>query len=358
MTLRDQRQLEFSQIFERTGKRGILNLCPRFGKIRTSILILEKYNNPKVLIAYPDNNIKDSWKRDFETMNYDDSNVTYTTHLSLKKLVTEIYDIVIIDEIHLLSTSQVLACQKLFIKNNCILGLTGTLTSQTESYLKRSLKLRVVAKYSIQKAIDEKVISDYRIKIISTELDAKTIKLYSGKAKTEKAYYDNVSYVIKKLTEEGKDTKFLKLKRKSILQNSPCKVIEAKKLLKQLGDKRALVFCGRTEIADSLGIPSFHNKTKDKTIFQEFCEGIGNHLAVVKIGNTGTTYKPLNCVILADFDSNGENFTQKINRCMAYEYDNPEKLAIIYIISTKEEVEVNWLRKSLEFFDKNKIEFL
>lgn len=87
MTLRDQRQLEFSQIFERTGKRGILNLCPRFGKIRTSILILEKYNNPKILIAYPDNNIKDSWKRDFETMNYDDSNVTYTTHLSLKNLL-------------------------------------------------------------------------------------------------------------------------------------------------------------------------------------------------------------------------------------------------------------------------------
>jgi hypothetical protein len=40
---------------------------------------------------------------------------------------------------------------------------------------------------------------------------------------------------------------------------------------------------------------------------------------------------------------------------MAMEYNNPDKKAQIYIISTNEEVEEKWLNKSLEFFDKDKI---
>jgi hypothetical protein len=78
-------------------------------------------------------------------------------------------------------------------------------------------------------------------------------------------------------------------------------------------------------------------------------------MAVVKIGNTGVTYKPLNKVILNYFDSNAENLAQKVNRCMAMEYNNPDKKAQIYIVSTNEAVEEKWLNKSLEFFDKSKI---
>ena len=40
---------------------------------------------------------------------------------------------------------------------------------------------------------------------------------------------------------------------------------------------------------------------------------------------------------------------------MAMEYNNPDKKAQIYIVSTNEAVEEKWLNKSLEFFDKNKI---
>ncbi len=81
-------------------------------------------------------------------------------------------------------------------------------------------------------------------------------------------------------------------------------------------------------------------------------------MAVVKIGNTGVTYKPLNRVIINYFDSNAENLAQKINRCMAMEYNNPDKKAQIYIISSDEEVEAKWLNKALEFFDKSKIKFV
>lgn len=85
MTLRDQRQKEFADVWINAGKFGILNLCPRFGKIRTTINIMKKLKPKEVLIAYPDNKIRDSWIADFEAMGYDGSNVTYTTHLSLDR---------------------------------------------------------------------------------------------------------------------------------------------------------------------------------------------------------------------------------------------------------------------------------
>jgi hypothetical protein len=118
------------------------------------------------------------------------------------------------------------------------------------------------------------------------------------------------------------------------------------------------VFCGVTKIADELGIPVYHSKAGDKQVFDDFASGVGNHLAVVKIGNTGVTYKPLNRVIINYFDSNGENLAQKINRCMAMEYDTPEKKAYIYIISSVEDVERKWLKRALEFFDKDKIKYI
>jgi len=357
MTIRDKRQKEFADIWLQE-KHGILNLCPRFGKIYTSINILNELKPKSILIAYPDNKIKDSWKSDFEDRGYDDSNVIYSTHLSLKKLVDNEYDIIIIDEIHLLSEAQIEACQDLFSNNACILGLTGTLASDTERTLEEELDLHVIAHYPIEKAIEEGVIVDYEIKVIRVPLDNTVMQDYKGKQKTEKKHYDGLSWVINKIQNSGNDTMFMRLARMRVIQSSLAKCNATKALLNKHKNERVLVFCGTTKVADSLGIPSYHNKSKEKAIFEDFAEGEGNHLAVVKIGNTGVTYNPLDKVIINYFDSNAENLAQKINRCMAMEYNTPDKKAHVYIISTNESVELKWLDKALEFFDKNKIKYI
>jgi hypothetical protein len=151
---------------------------------------------------------------------------------------------------------------------------------------------------------------------------------------------------------------FMRLARMRLIQSSLAKTNATKRLLAKYKDERILVFCGTTAVADNLGIPSYHNKSKEKQIFEDFAEGKGNHLAVVKIGNTGVTYKPLDRVIINYFDSNAENLAQKINRCMAMEYNTPDKKAHIYIVSSNEPVELKWLSKALEFFDENKIKYL
>lgn len=356
MSLRDQRQKEFAKIWLNNGRYGILNLCPRFGKIYTTINILEHLKDDiNILIAYPDAKIKDSWQEDFETRGYKNPNITYTTHLSLHKHTIKRYDMLIVDEIHLLSDAQIDACKEVMDNSTSVLGLTGTLSTWTESELEQRLQLPVICNYSIDQAIQEGVIVDYQITVLKVPLDNHVVQEIKGKARTEKKHYDATSWVIDKLDKQGQNTMMLRLKRMRIIQNSIAKLALTRQLLQKYNDQRVLVFCGTTDMADNLGIPSHHSKSSDKEAFKKFAEGEGNHMAVVKIGNTGVTYKPLNKVVLNYFDSNAENLAQKVNRCMAMEYNNPDKKADIYIISTDEPVEEKWLNKALEFFDKEKI---
>jgi hypothetical protein len=218
--------------------------------------------------------------------------------------------------------------------------------------------MNVVAEYPLEKAIEEGIIVDYEITVVTTPLDTIVKQNYGGKERTEKQQFDSYTWVINKMQSEHRDTMFLRLARMRLIQSSLAKTNLTKKLISKHQDERMLIFCGVTKVADGLGIPSYHSKSSEKKMFEDFAEGKGNHMAVVKIGNTGVTYKPLNRVVINYFDSNSENLAQKIQRCTAMEYNNPEKNAQIYIISSNEQVELKWLQKSLEFFDRNKIKFV
>ena len=44
MTLRDIRQEEFANLYINSNRKNILNLCPRFGKIRKIFELIKKRN--------------------------------------------------------------------------------------------------------------------------------------------------------------------------------------------------------------------------------------------------------------------------------------------------------------------------
>lgn len=356
MTKRDELQKEFANLWIAKEMFGILYLCPRFGKIFTTINILERRKELiNILIAYPDKKIKDSWKADFAKRNYSDEHVTYTTFASLKKHINKKYDLVIVDEIHLLSPAQILIMKQIKSVNSKILGLTGSLTSSNKKWLLTNLSLPITVNYSIAKGIEDGIIPDYRITVVTTPLLKTAVP---GKDRSEKQSFNNYTYLINKVQSEGGESAFFRLQRSMIIKKSVAKLRMTKQLINDHNNDRILVFCGVTDIADSLGIPSYHSKSSERSIFEDFVAGKIPHMAVVKIGNTGVTYKPLNKVIINYFDSNAENMAQKINRCMSLEYDNPDKKADIYIVSSNEDVETKWLSKALEFFDTSKIKYL
>lgn len=359
MTLRDQRQSEFANNYIKSDGKGILNICPRMGKCRIAILVLQRVFNEKsnILIAYPDSKIKDSWENEFKELGYKNPNITYTTHLSMRKHINNVYDLIIIDELHLLSDAQMGAAKNIIDNNEAVLGLTGTMNEYTEKDLLRRLHLPVIVRYSIEEAIKEKVIVDYQITIKIVPLDNKILQVFGKKERTEKSQFSAYSYIINKLEEDRKDTFYLRLARMRVIQNSLAKLNTTKQLLQKWSDERVLVFCGITKIADRLGCLVHHSKTDSSEEFNKFVSGEGNHCAVVKIGNTGVTYKPLNKVIINYFSSSSEDLVQKIMRCTAMEYNNKDKKAHIYIISTNEDVEVKWLKNALSMIDSSKIKW-
>ena len=122
-------------------------------------------------------------------------------------------------------------------------------------------------------------------------------------------------------------------------------------------NQRALVFSGTIEIADQLGIPVFHSKAKDIEVRDAFCRGEGDYLSTVDMFEAGVTVKPIKVAIISSFDSNPENLAQRISRLTGFEYDNPSKVAKIYIVCT-DTIEKGWLTKALEFFDLSKVTYI
>ena len=353
--LRNQRQREWCNSYLESKRHSILYLCPRSGKIFTTINILETFpKDCKLLIAYPDSNIKDSWITDFKKRGYDNNNITWSTFASLKKYRDEIFDFIILDEIHTLSDNNLNVMIQLLENNKNALGLTGTMNKYTELALKER-GMSVCHRYSIQDAISEEIITDYQITILECNLDTNEIKYSSkGKNRTEKQQFDALSWIINKLVSEDKETFHLRLNRMRIIQNSIGKADATINLLESLQNERILVFCGNIHISDCLGIESYHSQSEENTL-QQFQNEEFNHLAICKLANTGVTFNKLNKVVINYTDSNSENLCQKILRCMNMDFNNPDKKAEIYIISTNEPVEQKWITKALSFFDKEKI---
>lgn len=342
------------------GKASILHLCPRSGKIRTSIRIFCKYQRltgrrPKILICYPDKNIQKSWEEDFKTVGYKNPDIHYVTHVSLAKQIGEEYDIIVNDEIHLLSLKQIDNFKKIMKHNKSawILGLSGTLSEDTELKLKIALGLKVSVEYSLEEAIRDGIISDYRITVVTTSLDNKTI-VDKKKNRTEKAKYNALSWVIKT---KGQSL-FLNLARMRLIHNSIAKTNRTKQLLDKLKNERVLVFCANNKVAKQLGCKVHTSKHNDQEEFEKFINDSSkhNHMAVCKIGNTGISFRSLDHIVVNAFDSNSENLTQRI--CRSLILDEKNKISNIFIVSSDEEAELRWLKKSLEFFDQKKIKYI
>lgn len=353
MNFRDQLQEKWALEFMDSNRKGILHLCPRAGKIRTSIRIFCKLQRelgrrPRILIAYPDKNIQKSWEDDFKNVGYSNPDIEYVTHVSLHKKALEVYDLVVCDEIHLLSPKQTQNLR--VIKTDALLGLSGTLSKNTESELRFLLGLPVITSYKLEEAITDGIISDYRITVITTDLDDKTI-IDPKKKKTEKASYRAISWVI----ENKGQSLFLSLKRMRIIHNSIAKIEATKRILQSLKDKRVLVFCANNKVATALGCHIHTAKFNNQEQFDKFvaADSKHKHQAVCKIGNTGLSFKSLENIVVNAFDSNSENLTQRI--CRSLILDAPGKISNIYIVSSTEKAELKWLEKSLEFFDQKKI---
>lgn len=355
MELKSKYQNKWSDIFIDKGNKGLLAIAPRAGKTRLALKIATKTNCKRILVAYPDNKIKNSWLKDVKETDFQ-CDIVYTTYLSLYKHIGK-YDYVFLDEIHQTSEAQRTEIAKLLSINERWAGLSGSLGNQTIKELNQYFKARVIVDYPIEQAIKDGLISNYEIHVVTCKLDDKiTFKNKKGKLVTEKKMSDNYGYVIDMLRNQGKSTMFAALGRMRLIQKSIGKINKTKELLEQFKNERVLIFNGLTTTANSFGSLVHHSKNENEEEFIKFATNQSKfkHLAVVKIGNSGVNFVDLDKIILNYFDSNEENTTQKICRALLLD-ENPDKVAKIYIVCTNEDYERKWLQKSLRMFIQSKI---
>ena len=358
MTKQDELQKEFvdkGERFFRLHDRGYYNLAMRFGKCKTTIDLLRKMYgyDCSILIAYPDNKLKQTWQDEFALWGYENPNITFVNFSSLGKYEDESFDFFIIDEFHSASDNENAICHFIMDNSNYTLGLSGTISEETKS----QWDLEEIASYTTDQGIQDGILADYKITVHMVDLDniVKTADK-KGKLKTEKQRYDAYTWVIESLKRQGSNFMHLALSRNRLSLSSLGKMNHVKKLLSNLSDKRVLVFTGQTAAADNLGIPSYHSKSKDESAYLGFQNKQHNHLALAAMGKVGVTYKELDSVILLNFTYNAEESSQILNRAIKLDYQG--KVADLHIICLNEAAEIKKIKESLSMLDQTKIKFL
>ena len=361
MTKQDQIQKEITDKildFFKSEKGGYLDVGMRVGKCKITIDVLKTsslHHVPTVLIAYPDNKIKQSWVDEFVKWGYNSITVLFTNFSSLAKYKDARPDFFIIDEFHSASALERDYCHQIMTNyvNTKTLALSGTISKDT----KYVWGLKEIAKYTTLEGIEDEILADYQITVHYVNLDTK-VKTPNKKNKllTEKQRYDNFSYVIKKFKNEGKETMHLLLSRNRLSTGSLGKLNYVRKLLLTILNKRVIVFAGLTETADKIGIPSYHSKSEESANFQKFQNGEIRHLALASMGKMGVSFNKLDTVIIMNATHNAADTAQMLNRAIKLDYIG--KVADLHIICLNEEAEKEKIKNSLALLDKTKINYI
>jgi superfamily II DNA or RNA helicase len=340
--------------FYKTNDEGYLDLAMRFGKCRTTIEVLKKLcKDGEVLIAYPDNKLRDTWIDECELWKYDNPNVTHVNFSSLKKHLDTGYNFFIIDEFHSASENERESCFEIMKNSVRTLALSGTVSEDT----KMDWGIKEIAKYTTLQGISDGILADYQITVHLVALDdIQKTKDKKGKLRTEKQRYDAYTWVIEKMKDENRNFMHLALARNRLSLSSLGKTNYLKGLLKKLSDKRVVVFTGLSKVADEIGIPSYHSKSPNDDAFTGFQRGEHNHLALAAMGKVGVTYKELDSVILLNFTYNAEETSQILNRAIKLDYKS--KVADLHIICLSEKAELKKIKESLSMLDATKIKYV
>jgi hypothetical protein len=341
--------------FYKTNNVGYFDLAMRFGKCRISIELLKllyEYHCT-ILIAYPDNKLKNTWEDECLLWKYSNPNITYVNFSSLKKYTQYEFDFVIIDEFHSCSENERNYAKDIIKNSNKSLLLSGTISEET----KGQWTVKEIGKYTTLQGIDDGILADYQISVHLVELDNLVkIKDKKGKIKTEKQRYDGYSWVIDKLIQEKRNAMYLSLARNRLSSSSIGKMKHLQAILKQMMDKRVIIFTGLSKVADEVGVPSYHSKSLNDDGFVGFQEEKHNHLALAAMGKMGVTYKNLDSVILLNFTYNAEESSQILNRAIKLDYKG--KMADLHILCLNEKPELKKIKESLSLLNNNKIKYI
>jgi superfamily II DNA or RNA helicase len=340
--------------------KGILMVAPRVGKTKILIDAVNQFEGTVTVISKY-NTILEGWQGELEKWNCN-KDITFVNQMSLTKEHKS--DLLICDECHTLSDAQIENIQSIGFKN--VLGATGTISKETFFKIRPIFK-RVIYEYPIEQAIKDKIISNYKITVITLPLDSKDKYVPSGTIakpflSTEAQAYSyftsqfNRFKILSHKDKKFENTKFLYAgKRSRFIYGAKSKLDLVKRFLSKVKDK-TLIFTVLTDIANELAPHSYHSKTRtDEDNLQAFINDEFDRLAVCNMVSMGITIPNLKVGIFHQLQSAPEAAQQKIMRMC--NYVAPNVVADIYIFAYEGTVDIDWVNKALEPFDQKKIKY-
>lgn len=340
-------QLKFTNLILNI-KDLILLVSIRLGKTKISLDAIEE--DESVLVVYPLIQIKKGWDEDIIKFPPKSNNITFTTTTSLKKYKDQYFDYLILDEPQLYSKAQRDIVKSIKYKKR--VALTGTLKPSTKSKLKQELNLEVKAEYSLDNAINDGLVKDYKIYVHiedlnNTNKNCRYKKFGNEVVGTEKEAYDfYYKGYLKGFKNEITD----------FIYNSITLYKLAHSLCLRFKDQKTLLYSMRTIVLEDLVKNTYTSKNKNKILLEEFKLSKSGHLGVVNKVQAGVTFYHLDKVIFHSAEANTEKIQQKIGRSLLYDFE--DNYSEIHICCLKDTIQERWINLGLSSLNQNKITYI
>lgn len=339
---------------------GVNLISVRTGKCRIYLRSIQKHSenyikNPKILVLYPNIDIKESWEKECDLINYH-PDITYCTYLSIDNVINKNWGYIVADEAHLCGEeNQLPKLGELVKRHSNTIVASGTYNNNTLELIKFHTGMDLTINYPTEQAIKDGIVSDFNIFIYTYNLD-NTIKKWFGKVKkwesTELKECNRLSNKVNNTV--GKERMWAALNRMHFINNCDSLVNTVNNWIENNKEKRFILFTGSENVGKRYNLPMWNSKSKDDSVLEAFQNQEINQLCLIKKGKQGVTFPMLQHILITNIDSNGENLEQAIGRALL----NDTEDATIHIFVSSEQFQLKWLNSALSGINENRITWL
>lgn len=358
---------------------GTLNWATGVGKTRGGLMAISRFlkKNPtkSVIIVVPSEPIQRQWNQELIDWNlFQQCSVKTMSDTSVNKYSCTL---LVIDEIHKVGAPTLLNIFK-NVQYTIILGLTATFERLDGKDEIISKKCPIVDTISVEEAIENKWLADYRE--YEVLIEPEDIDVYK---EVNKEFYEHFSYfnydfnlamkcatdwkrrseLAKERCREDQSEDFKTVNkqilvhamgfsrtlqaRKKYIYNHPKKIELTNLILENRQDKKCITFSATVAMAEKIKYGVVYSGKdsvkKGRMNLQEFVQQDGGVLNTVMKLNEGFNCPDISVSVILGFNSSSTTKKQRVGRVIRQKED---KVAEVFTLVLKGTVEEEWFRKS------------
>jgi superfamily II DNA or RNA helicase len=344
--------------------RAGVNISMGVGKTLLAIKHMTKrYTDiSKFLVVAPKRSIFTSWIDEINKNSeykFLEDHITFSTYRSLAKQDTD-YDVIYLDECHSLKATHNEYLKEFIANGGTTIGLTGTYPSKATSEKGKMCNYYcpLVYTYTVDDAVDDNILNDYKIFVHSINLNDKGGLIKSGKyGEYETAETKDYIYWSNQIAKamDGRQQQMTRIMRMQALRKYVSKENYALKLFQDSNEK-TIVFANTQDQADRLCEYSVHSKnSKSDEYLKMFKDDFILKLSAVEQLSEGVTIPNLKKGIIMHAYGNNRKASQKIGRLLRL---NPNEESEVHILCYADTVDKDWTENALKGFNQDKITWL